>query len=607
MHQISESIFVHQDTCNVYVVRSGRAAVLIDCGDGSVLDQLPAIGVDQVTDVLMTHHHRDQGQGLPRLVDAGARIHVPEAEQDLFQAVDRHLQSREVVNSYNNREDRFSILTPVPVAGILQDYRYLTFGAHSYYVLATPGHTTGSISLLAQIDGQTIVFAGDLVAGPGQVWSLAATQWSYNGGEGIAGSILSLLDLKDQSPTLLLPSHGQSIDDPVPAIDLTIERLSRLRDLRGQNPRLFVLREEPYKTITPHLLMNRTSMSNAYVLLSESGKALLIDFGYDFMFGAGNGFDRASRRPWLQTIPALKRQFGVTAVDVVLPTHFHDDHVAGINLLRSIEGTQVWAPDRFADVLEHPERYDLPCLWYDPIPVDRTLPMETPVRWEEYEFTLHPLSGHTYYSVAISFEVDGKRVLATGDQQGNADGWMLNYVYKNGFRPADHRESGELYQRLQPELIITGHWEPHWVEPGYLDRLLERGIELEQLHQELLWPDEFGLTAVIRPYRVVVMAGDSVRIEVVVTAPGAPGQEARFELALPTGWKAWPEASESQSPAVLRLDADGRATAAYMVQPTPVPVDRAWLAADITIGGRRLGQRAEAVVTVVLHSTTARS
>ena len=47
------------------------------------------------------------------------------------------------------------------------------------------------------------------IAGPGQVWSLAATQWTYNGGEGLAATILSLLDLKDRQPTLLLPSHGE--------------------------------------------------------------------------------------------------------------------------------------------------------------------------------------------------------------------------------------------------------------------------------------------------------------------------------------------------------------------------------------------------------------
>jgi len=369
VRQLSESLYLHRDTCNVYVIRNGREAVLADFGDGSVLDALAAIGVDRVTDVLMTHHHRDQGQGLPRAAAAGARIWVPEAEQDLFARVDRHWQARELANNYNNREDRFSLLEPVPVAGLLRDYRTQRFGGRTFTVVPTPGHTTGSVSLLAEVDGRRVAFTGDLIYAPGKVWSLAATQWSYNGGEGIPGTILSLLDLKERRPERMLPGHGEPMDSPAAAIDLTVERLAALRTLRRQNPRLFLLRDEPYLAVTPHLLFNRTSMANSYVLRSESGKGLVIDFGYDFMFGAGAGADRASRRPWLYTIRALKEKYGVSAVDVVIPTHYHDDHVAGINLLRAVEGARLWCPESFAEILERPERQDLPCLWYDPIPV----------------------------------------------------------------------------------------------------------------------------------------------------------------------------------------------------------------------------------------------
>src|SRR5918992_5491186 len=63
---ISPDVFRFRDTCNVYVLRSGRAAVLIDFGSGAVLDHLAELGVDRVTDALVTHHHRDQVQGLER-------------------------------------------------------------------------------------------------------------------------------------------------------------------------------------------------------------------------------------------------------------------------------------------------------------------------------------------------------------------------------------------------------------------------------------------------------------------------------------------------------------------------------------------------------------
>ncbi|MCC6804162.1 MAG: MBL fold metallo-hydrolase, partial [Anaerolineae bacterium] len=312
MQTIAENLFLYEDTCNVYVLRSGSRAVLIDLGSGDVLDHLSEISVDSVSAVLMTHHHRDQGQGLPRAAAAGIPIWVPHTEQDLFHSVDAHWQAREIYNNYNVRQDRFSLLASVPGAGTLQDYGAYSFDGFAFTVIPTPGHTNGSISLLTEWAGQRLAFTGDLIAAPGKVWSMAATQWTYNGAEGVAASVASLLDLKERQPDRLLPSHGSQMDSPARAIDALVERLWQLLQVRGQNLRLLELRERPYEAITPHLLAHRFSFSNCYVLLSESRKALFIDYGYDFVIGdvMRYGSDRASRRPWLYTIPALKQQFG---------------------------------------------------------------------------------------------------------------------------------------------------------------------------------------------------------------------------------------------------------------------------------------------------------
>src|SRR5687768_16924338 len=166
--QITDRLHIFHDTCNVYVLCSGREAILVDFGSGDVLDHLADIGVEHVTDVLMTHHHRDQGQGLPRAVQAGIRIWVPHTEQDLFHSVDAHWQAREIYNNYNVRQDRFSLLESVSVAGPLHDYEKRLFGSHYVTVIPTPGHTTGSISLLVEINRQRILFCGDLIYGPGK-------------------------------------------------------------------------------------------------------------------------------------------------------------------------------------------------------------------------------------------------------------------------------------------------------------------------------------------------------------------------------------------------------------------------------------------------------
>ncbi len=595
---ISANLFLFRNTCNVYVIRDGDAANLIDFGNGDVLSELAVLGINRVTDVLMTHHHRDQGQGLPRAIEQGIRVWVPHADQDLFADADAHWQARPIFNNYDVRQDRFSLLNSIPIAGALDDYATLSIGAVTFQIIPTPGHSVGSISLLAEIDGKTVSFSGDLIAAPGKVWSLAATQWTYNGGEGISASILSLLDLMDRQVGCLLPSHGVPMFDPPTAIQLTVDWLNELRQARAQNPRLMAFREQPYEAILPHLLRNLTSVSNAYVLLSQSGKALCIDFGYDFVtWPLPAGTDRSSRRPWLYTLPMLKREFGVEKIDVVLPTHYHDDHVAGINLLRQVEGAQVWVAENFADILEHPANYNLPCLWYDPIPVDRRLPLEQPFQWEEYTFTLHELPGHTLYAVAIAFEVDGTRVVAGGDQYADDSGTQYNYVYENRFRSGDYRLTAELYARLDPQLIISGHWSPLWVQPGYFETLRERGETLERLHQELLPIEIFDLNgtdfvARIEPYQVTAARGASVLLKVTVQNPLPDAQTAHIVLVLPTNWQAEPpEASITLTP-----QAEGELTFTLHIPATPVR--RARIAADVTIGNLHFGQHAEALITV---------
>lgn len=609
MRPIVGDLFLFEDTCNVYVVRSGPEAVLVDFGSGDVLDHLADIGVERVTDVLVTHYHRDQCQGIARAAASGIRIWVPHVEQDLFQRVDAHWQSREVYNNYNMRQDRFALLEPVRIDGTLQDYEVRSFGDNQFQVVPTPGHTTGSITLLVEMSGQRIAFTGDLIAAPGKVWSMSATQWSYNGLEGVAATIASTLDLKDRQPDLLLPSHGSPIGEPGAAIDLLVSRFSRLLQLRELNPRLFDLRERPYEPITPHLLKHRASMANTYMLLSESGKALVIDFGYDFITGIPSGSDRAARRPWLYTLPALKRQFGVREIDVVIPTHYHDDHVAGFNLLRSVEGTEVWVAESFAAILENPSRYDLPCLWYDPIAVDRRLPLGLPIQWEEYSFSLYPLPGHTRHAVAIYFEVDGKRVLATGDQYQDHDGLELNYVYSNQFQIYDYVASANLYQRLNPDLILSGHWEPLAVTPEYLERLVWMGEELATLHNELLPHDPDlgaeGFVGRLYPYQVTVSDRQPVELEAEIRNPFDCPADAIVQMVVPEGWRVLDARLADRE---LGLDPAGTVclelrsldthTIVFRVlPPAGFRGRRARVAVDITVNGCRFGQQAEALVS----------
>jgi glyoxylase-like metal-dependent hydrolase (beta-lactamase superfamily II) len=585
------------DTCNVYVLRDGPDAVLVDFGSGSVLDHLDALGVARVTDVLVTHHHRDQVQGLARAAAAGARVWVPPYEEDLIAGVDRRWETRQLDNDYDLRQDRYSLLEQVPVAGTVEEYRRRAYGHVEAYALPTPGHTVGSVTYLVERNGRRLGFSGDLVHGDGKVWSLAATQWSYSGVEGLAATNFSCGVLAGHAPDVLLPSHGEPVDDSAPVLARVRRRLEELAEMRLEDPwRLGDMFERPWAEITPHVLRNRTSFANSYALLSDSGRAVLIDFGYDVSTGLTPITEGTARRPLLWSIEALKRLHGVERIEAVLVTHYHDDHVAGLNLLREIEGAEVWAPANVAPILEEPHRYDLPCLWHEPIAVDRVLPLAGSTPWQEYELAAHALPGHTLYAAAIGFEADGKRVLATGDQHTTGDERaILNYQYRNRYRVGDFVRGAELYRELRPDILLGGHWPPTEVTGAYLDRLLADSRRLEELHRELL-PEEpdfgaEGFGARIEPYRSSIRAGESLELDVTVRNPFDRAETARVRLVVPA---AWPEPEpEERDLAALAED-----TIRFVLHPAATPARRARIAADLTVGDTPFGQQAEALVDV---------
>ena len=84
LEKISESLYLVRDACNVYLVKRGDRALLIDSGDAHVLELMHAQGIRSLDWVLHTHAHRDQCQGTPRLVEAGVRVAVPEKEERFF-------------------------------------------------------------------------------------------------------------------------------------------------------------------------------------------------------------------------------------------------------------------------------------------------------------------------------------------------------------------------------------------------------------------------------------------------------------------------------------------------------------------------------------------
>jgi glyoxylase-like metal-dependent hydrolase (beta-lactamase superfamily II) len=579
--ELAPEVCAVHDTCNVYLLRAGNEAVAIDFGSGAVLDRLDELGIERITDVLLTHHHRDQLQGLARATAVGARIWAPPFDAALVADAGAHWQSRPLDLDYDLREDRFSALGSLSIDGTVSEYRSERFGQFEIATLPTPGHTPGSVTYLVELNGKRVAFVGDLLFGDGQVWSLAATQWSYTGVEGQEATIVSLAQLAKRQPDVLLPSHGEPIDNVDAAVQSVRTRLGELVGMRidgewGLEERL----RSPFDRITPHFWRNRSTFANSYVLLSETGRTLGIDFGYDMA---------TWRRPLLWSLDGLE-------LDAVVTTHYHDDHVAGLNLLREVRGTEVWAPANVAPVLEEPHRYDLPCLWPEPIRVDRVLTLGEALEWNEYKLTPHFFPGHTLYAAAFELEVDGARVLATGDQYAvGGERTILNYQYRNRFRRRDFVQSAELVRKLRPDLIVSGHWLPREVSDVYLEEIERDGRRLAALHDELLPEESFGeegFGARIEPYRSALGVGVAVHLDVTVRNPFARAASAEVSLVLPPGWTARPTAQTTV------VEPHGMAVLSFVVEPAAQPVRRARIGAELAVDGIRFGQQAEALVDI---------
>jgi glyoxylase-like metal-dependent hydrolase (beta-lactamase superfamily II) len=311
------------------------------------------------------------------------------------------------------------------------------------------------------------------------------------------------------------------------------------------------------------------------------------------------GTDRASRRPWLYTIPVLKEKYGVQSIDVVLPTHYHDDHVAGINLLQRVEGASVWAPENFADILRNPYDYNLPCLWYDPINPDEVLPLENTIQWEEFKITLYPLPGHTRYAVAIVVEVDEKSILFSGDQYQGEEGLIWNYVYQNRFDLYDYLETADLYQKINPDIILSGHWSALNVKEGYFQKIKERAEKLVEHHRNILPlesenPGIEGFIARISPYQIQRKPGETVHCQCEILNPMDSGQLIKASLSLPEGWESIPAQIEKIVKGHQKITVD------FHVQ---IPKEqeasrRIRIALEVTVGNRLFGQQAEAIITI---------
>jgi glyoxylase-like metal-dependent hydrolase (beta-lactamase superfamily II) len=586
--EIAPGLYRYQDTVNVYaVVRNGKA-LLIDFGSGGILAHLDVLGIRQVDWILHTHFHRDQNQGDALAIARGIRIAVPAAERKYFEKAEELWQEKKVFHLYDLRNEFFAPRANIRVDRGLEPNTAFEWEGLELQVVASPGHTEGSLSYLLDWNGKKYSFCGDLVASPGKILTIHDMEWPYVGARGIAAQIASLNMMRQLAPDVLLPSHGEPSQDVQGTIPSLIRDIAFIHD--QYNWYTYTVRQ-PFTGVTqmtPHVWHVRTRRGGtAYVIVADSGRAFIWDSHFND----------------LPDIEEIRKRSGLKQVDFVSISHYHDDHVGGVNEIKRKYGAKFWVMRHLVDVLENPMAYNLPCLWHEPIKVDRILEDGESMVWEGIPLRFVYLPGQTEYAQGLLIEIDGKRILFDGDNisypvPGRP---MLGHYVARNYQRLDggHIYGAKKFLELQPDFIAPNHFE--WV-PAVRETLLSYLNNSEQMREAfariLDQPDPmFGLDnnwISVYPYQVEAKPGDSIDVQIRFRNWLYAPATITATWQTPEGW--------SLDPVKIQLRAfaksESSARARLRIPASAAPNRRYVITLDVTRDGRHLGEVTEMLVNV---------
>jgi glyoxylase-like metal-dependent hydrolase (beta-lactamase superfamily II) len=542
LSQILPGVFRYRDTCNVYAIVRNQKALLIDFGSGEILKSLPEINARQVNWILHTHFHRDQCQG-DRLAKAqGVRIAVPEAERKYFETAEQLWQQKKVFDLYDLRNEFFMPRENIAVDSGLQPNTTFEWEGLKIRVIGSPGHTEGSLSYLVDLDGRRLAFCGDLAASSGKILTMHDLEWVYVGTRGIAAEIASLNMIRQYAPDVLLPSHGEPTSQVQETIPKLISELDIIYD--EYNWYTYAVRQ-PFTGATrrsPHIWHVRTERGGtAYVILSDSGHAFMWDCDHHD----------------IPRIAEIQKATGFKQIDFIALSHIHDDHVGGANDIRRIYGAKVWAMRHMMDVLEHPMAYNLPCLWPDPVHVDRVLEDGEKIVWEGVPLQFFYLPGQTEFTEGMLLEIDGKRLLFDGDNicMSVPGRPMLGHYGCRNYQRLDggHIYCARKFLEVRPDYIAPNHFE--WVPATeeILNSYLKNSEEMKQAFTAVLdQPDPmFGMDnnwLSFYPYQLEAKPGDVVPLQVRYRNWVFADSTVQAAFRAPEGWVFQPETVEVHAP-----------------------------------------------------------
>lgn len=603
LRQLSPHLAIYEGQINVGVVRDGAKALLIDCGDGSVLTAIREAGISAVDQMLFTHHHRDQACGAAPLIAAGAKARVPAGEREHFANVAAYWgDPKNRWHLYNQHPHHLMLAESIAVDAVAADGDELTWGPARIRTIATPGHTDGSVSYLVEVDDKRTVFCGDAIYDEGQIWELYSLQKGtvtsdYHGFLGAMPQLTASLGrIKSAQPDRLVPSHGRVMDQPARAIDLLVRRLGECYEkyaaisaLRHYFPKMFVdyagrpgqMPIRPGKPV-PGCLRH---FGTTWVLVAKDKSAFVMDCG---------GPDVVKR------LQDMVTRGEVSKVEGLWITHYHDDHVDAVPAFQAAFNCPCYTDQHVADVIANPTAWRLPCISPSRARVDRPTRNGQSWDWHEFRMTAYHFPGQTLYHSGLLVESGELRMFFAGDSftMAGIDDYCAHNRNWLG-RGVGFDRCIELFEKLQPTHIFNCHVDPAFDFTPDECRFMRANLaEREKLFGSLFPWDHanYGMDEPwVRcfPYEQRA-AGANLAFDVVVTNHSATARTIACRAALPStlggGMTAWvaaeiPAKQDGSLPIAIKLPA-GAKPGRYVV------------AIDLRHGDRVLPQFTEAIMVV---------
>jgi glyoxylase-like metal-dependent hydrolase (beta-lactamase superfamily II) len=556
-------LFVWSDTCNVYVLRQGEAALLIDLGDGSVLDHLAQIGVKQVDWVLFTHHHREQSLGAYRLQGGGAKIAAPESERAFFERPADFRKMEVRLGDPHTVHGASYVRPPIRPIGLdraFQDNERFTWRGHEFMCISTPGNSPGAMTYWLQLGGRQLAFSGDVMLEGAKMHTWFDTEWDYGFAAGVQALRKSVARLSQLDVGILLPSHGAAVREPNRELQVFGRKLESLEKLylRGYGVEGASAAYQD-KVSTPTVVSNLWQVSphlfkfkrpnfwgNFGLILADSGRALVVDCGL------------LDEKMLDKALDGMREHFGLKGIDAIIITHIHGDHFLEAPHLRKTWGAPVWALDNMVDKMERPERFDYPAMVQsygkknpDGTPmtgvrVDRSFRPGENFEWEGYRFTVDWMPGQTEFALCLHGEIDGRKVAFTGDNlfgdpdDPNQTGHEAVVARNSAILEEGYIYAAEYLTRLKPDILIGGHSFVVDRPSGIIERYRKWSYEMREAFQALsthrdyrYWFDPFWVRA--EPYRSKLAPGGSANAVLHVRNFLKRPQVYRVEIRTPDG------------------------------------------------------------------------